>query len=249
MRKLSKKIIIEGKIKLLTGTHIGGTNLSMSIGGIDKQVIRNPLNGRPYIPGSSLKGKLRSLIDLSYGAVFIDPTGFKVKWISSKDIDREPAALLFGTANTDKAEKQRPSRLIVRDGHLENFDELDANSELFNYAEQKTEVCIDRITSAANPRTLERVPAGAIFGLNMVLNIFDGDEHSEEMLFNDVLRGLEMLQDDYIGGHGSRGYGHIKIAVTSLKGRSIDYYLANAEEKKEKEQDFNQRIPAQLKDL
>ena len=61
--KLEKKIIISGKIIAESGIMIGGNNTAFEIGGTDKQVVRNPINKMPYVPGSSLKGKMRSLLN------------------------------------------------------------------------------------------------------------------------------------------------------------------------------------------
>lgn len=100
-----------------------------------------------------------------------------------------------------------PSRLIVRDAELINGDEI-MNTDL-PYTESKTEVAINRITAKATPRTFERVPAGAKFKLNMVLNIFDDD--NEESLKQTLEQAVKLLEDDYLGGCGSRGYGHVKF--------------------------------------
>lgn len=75
------------------------------------------------------------------------------------------------------------------------------------YTESKTEVNINRITAEPNPRTFERVPAGAKFNLEMVLNIFDGD--NEDELRNTIKDAIRLLEDDYLGGNGSRGYGQV----------------------------------------
>ena len=85
------------------------------------------------------------------------------------------------------------------------------------YAEIKTEVAIDRITSAATPRQQERVLAGTTFGPFQMIQSFytqgQGDPQAqlenEIQLFDTVLKGMELLADDYLGGSGSRGYGQI----------------------------------------
>lgn len=194
--KLQKKIIYTGTITLKTGLHIGGTNAALNIGGPDNFVIRNPINNIPYIPGSSLKGKMRSLIEITTGD------------LSSNSV----AGRLFGCATP--AEK-RPSRLIVRDAELDvSHPEMFENTDMF-YTESKTETSIDRITAVSNPRTIERVPAGARFKLNMVLNIFEGEDEQE--LIKTLKKGIELLHDDYLGGHGSRGYGQVEIQLEEPK--------------------------------
>lgn len=196
MSRLVKKIIYTGKIVLKTGLHIGGTNAALNIGGPDKFVVRNPINNIPYIPGSSLKGKLRSLIEIKNGCskVSTDPNSESGK--------------LFGVAGGN--DNTRPSRLIVRDAELDTKSKpgMFENTDL-PFTESKTEVNIDRVTSKANPRTFERVPAGAEFKLSMVLNIYEGEDEKE--LEGILFKAIEMLHDDYLGGQGSRGYGHVEI--------------------------------------
>lgn len=207
--RLIKKIELEGEIELLSGLHIGGTNSGMQIGGIDKGVIRNPINNRPYIPGSSLKGKMRAMLEISAGNIGSD----------NGVATRGPSAELFGNATGNK--DQRASRLIVRDGHLVNHEELLKRTEM-PYTEGKTEVALNRITSQANPRQLERVPAGAIFSMNMVLNIWEGEKEDE--LIRNLFKCLELLKDDYLGGHGSRGYGRIRIVIKRMTSKSTSKY-------------------------
>lgn len=208
--KLVKKIIYTGTITLKTGLHIGGTNAALNIGGPDKFVVRNPINNVPYIPGSSLKGKMRALVEIAKGC------------ISDGKASNDPKSLsgeLFGvaTGNSDN----RPSRLIVRDVELDlSKPEMFDNTDL-PYTESKTEVAIDRITAKANPRTFERVPAGAQFKLNMVLNIFEGE--NEQRLKETLQLAIRLLQDDYLGGHGSRGYGQVEIRLDSQDGRTETY--------------------------
>lgn len=208
--KLLKKISYTGRIELKTGLHIGGTNAALNIGGPDKFVVRNPITNIPYIPGSSLKGKMRSLVEISNG----ETNGGK----PSNDPNSK-AGKLFGTAGDD--DSKRPSRLIVRDAELD----LDANVDFSNtdlpYTESKTEVAIDRVTAKANPRTFERVPAGAIFKLNLVLNIFEGED--EKGLKDTLKQAIRLLEDDYLGGHGSRGYGQIKIILDKEEGEDRKY--------------------------
>lgn len=218
---LSKKIIIEGFTVVKTGLHIGGTNNSMSIGGMDNAVVRNPVNNEPYIPGSSLKGKMRSLLEIAYGYVKrLDRKMGKVEY-HSDDNPKYITTKLFGNASGN--DKQRPSKIIVRDGGLANKDELGKTD--LPYTEAKTEVVIDRITSAAMPRQLERVPAGAKFDLSIVLNVIkeDEDDHEEELVKN-LFKGLQLVQDDYLGGSGSRGSGQVEFVITRVIEKDADYY-------------------------
>ncbi len=220
--KLSKKIEITGILTLETGLHIGGTNSSMSIGGIDKAVIRNPLNNQPFIPGSSLKGKMRSLLEISTSNIG-GSSGGVVKNGPSPAVgksEKPMSADLFGNAANDG---QKPSRIIVRDLSLINHEQLLAKTEI-PYTEGKTEVVIDRITSAAMPRQNERVPAGAQFRLNLVVNIWEQDVHSQDQLLGMLYSSLQLLTDDYLGGHGSRGYGQVSIDITDMVEKGSDAY-------------------------
>jgi len=208
--KLEKKVIYKGTITLKTGLHIGGTNASLNIGGPDKFVVRNPLTNIPYIPGSSLKGKMRSLVEIANG----ETNGGK-----PSNNPKSKAGQLFGTAG-DSAEN-RPSRLIVRDAELDlSKPEMFDNTDL-PYTESKTEVAIDRVTSKANPRTFERVPAGAKFKLELVLNVFENED--EKGLKATLNQAIKLLEDDYLGGHGSRGYGQVKIELENPDGKDKTY--------------------------
>lgn len=218
--KLLKKIEFTGIITLKTGMHIGGTNSSMQIGGIDKGVIRNPMNNQPFIPGSSLKGKMRSLLEVSTGSI----GEVRMSNVHNGPAESGPSADLFGNATSNN--KQKPSRLMVRDCELIDAEELLKKTEI-PYTEGKTEVVIDRITSAANPRQMERVPAGAKFKLNLVLNIWEQD-NNEASLIQNLFKSLELLRDDYLGGSGSRGYGQISIDIEKVLAKGTDNYYGKS---------------------
>lgn len=212
--KLEKKIVYTGIITLKTGLHIGGTNASLNIGGPDNFVVRNPIDNIPYIPGSSLKGKMRALVEiLNRETNGGNPTN---------RVDTKAGALFGVSADVGG----HPSRLIVRDSVM--ITELDTEDELnlygltrkdvpdfshtdLPYTESKTEAMINRITAGATPRTFERVPAGAQFKLNMVLNVFEGEDESS--LKATVAQAISLLEDDYLGGNGSRGYGQVSVKI------------------------------------
>lgn len=223
--QLKSKVVFRGYLVLKTGLHIGGTNAALNIGGPDKFVVRNPLTNVPYIPGSSLKGKMRSLIEIVNGET---NDGNSTGSLNDK------AGRLFGiSADNDEC---RPSRLIVRDAPMALVE--DGNEELeqyglniadipdfsntdLPYTESKTEVSINRITARANPRTFERVPAGAQFKIELVLNLFK-DENREELLAT-LRQAIALLEDDYLGGHGSRGYGQVEIHLLKENGEEKHY--------------------------
>jgi CRISPR-associated protein Csm3 len=228
--QLKKKIIVRGKITALTGIAIGGSNSAMNIGGVDKGVIRNPINNQPYIPGSTLKGKMRSLIELRDGTIGDKPMGAVKNGPSERA--ETMSVKLFGSASND--DKQRPSRVVVRDAYLTE-EQIREGSDFFKntdlpYTEVKTEVVIDRITSKAMPRQLERVPAGAQFDFEAVVNIFEEDGVSrEEELMQNLFAAIRLVQDDYIGGSGSRGSGRIAFDIAKVEERDTAYYTSGDE--------------------
>jgi CRISPR-associated protein Csm3 len=207
MEKLVKKIKIQTSITLVTGLHIGGSSDNVEIGGIDNPVIKLATRGNePYIPGSSLKGKMRCLLEQAAGAPKV---GMDQKVNN-----------LFGitesrTLNTDN----KPSKLIVRDAILskESKEALLACDNLdMPYTENKWENVIDRTKGVAeHPRQSERVPAGAVFNAEFVLNIWDDDNEQELMALFE--KGIRLLENDYLGGSGSRGYGQIKFGELEKK--------------------------------
>ena len=201
MEKLVKKIKIETTIELLTGLHIGGSKENVEIGGIDNAVIKlASKDNQPYIPGSSLKGKMRCLLEQAAGSPVVG---------NSPEVNN-----LFGFAPQGKdKEKTRPSKIIVRDAMLteKSVQKLsDCETLDMPYTENKFENVIDRVKGVAeHPRQSERVPAGAEFNLEMVLNVWDDD--NEEALMALLKKAMNMLENDYLGGSGSRGYGQIKF--------------------------------------
>jgi CRISPR-associated protein Csm3 len=224
---LLKKILFQGTITAVTGLHIGGSNVGLSIGGADATVVRNPLTNLPYIPGSSLKGKMRSLLEKLEGK-FGPGIGDQ---ITSGPYTTEPDHIickLFGTMPEimKKVNKQGPtSRLIVRDCQMTDDSEKElrkSKSTDMPYTEVKTEVVIDRITSAATPRQLERVPAGTVFEMKLILSIYSGD--ITEDLVNSVFESLCLVQNDYLGGKGTRGSGEIKIKIDKIGYRDKKCY-------------------------
>lgn len=200
MKRLIKKIKIEYTIELLTGLHIGGSKENVEIGGIDLPVIKIATkDNQPYIPGSSLRGKMRCLLEQADG---VDAVGGSPRVNS-----------LFGITGKDDAENI-PSRLIVRDAMLTRDSlNLFAKSEYLDmpYTENKFENSINRLTGKANKsiRQIERVPAGAEFNAEFIINVFE--DENENSLRGILERGISLLQNDYLGGSGSRGYGQVKL--------------------------------------
>jgi len=226
------KLIIKGKIVLKTGLHIGGTSTDLNIGGVDNSVIKTA-NGVPYIPGSSLKGKLRSL--MARATYELTRKNFPENRIHSCSNVNCSVCSIFGRDTKDMAEVEQPNRLIVRDSFLdiEFFEKLINDQELKNldleFTEVKYENFIDRLTSAANPRQLERVPPSNKFDFEMIFNFYS-DVDFEHL--RTLLSAMKLLEDDYLGGSGTRGSGKIKFEDILFEYRTKEYYEEKIESKK-----------------
>lgn len=221
MMKLTNIVEIKAKLVLQTGLHIGAGDSEMHIGGIDNSVIKHPLTQSPYIPGSSLKGKIRTLLEWRSGAVQSAP-------LTLKEIGKNPNEVknilrLFGISGDTKNSEQEVaeigvSRLAFWDCALNEAWEKAIRDDNQLLTEAKSENTIDRITSTAgNPRQTERVPAGAEFDFKLTLRQFEGDKPE---LLDLVLKGLKLLELDSLGGSGSRGYGKVKFTELTVDGEA-----------------------------
>jgi CRISPR-associated protein Csm3 len=196
---------LSGILHCETGLHIGGSSETIEIGGMDNPVIRNPLNDQPYIPGSSLKGKMRSLLEWELGKIMGDGN------IHKCDEPTCPICRIFGSSD-DNIERG-PTRVIFRDAFLtekslERLEKLRKEKGLL-YAENKTENMINRLKGKAEkPRTQERIPPGIEFEFSIGFRVL---EETDENLFPYLLHGLWLAEQDALGGSGSRGYGKIKF--------------------------------------
>lgn len=220
--RLYGRIILTGEIKALTGLHIGGSPGALAIGGVDLPVIRNPVDQRPYIPGSSIKGKMRSLWEKATGARQNRGIGKGVT-IHACETKAEygqcPVCQIFGTLGQNEA--AFPTRIVVRDVPLAEDSLKDVRTDM-PYTEVKWEAAIDRVTSAATPRQIERVPADAVFSpMQIVFNIYEEGDFAR---FLDVLTALQLVEDDYLGGQGSRGSGRVAFNDLSLVCKSTNNY-------------------------
>ena len=188
------KLVIEGTIVLKTGMHIGGSSDFSAIGAIDSPVVRDTLTRLPLIPGSSLKGKMRYLL---------------AKELNEPNNDQDEILRLFGSSEKDKI---RRARLKFNDIKLSNLAEL----ETFNVSstEVKFENTIDRKTAVANPRQIERVIAGSKFDFEIFYNLDDIKEVEKD--FENIKQGFDLLEFDYLGGHGTRGSGRIAFENLSV---------------------------------
>ncbi len=201
---------LKGKISVQTGLHIGGSTETMEIGGVDNPILRDGANNEPYIPGSSLKGKMRSLMEWHLGK--LHPKGDPY---TSKDPEC-PISRVFGH-NAEKDNPVGPTRLIVRDCFLSE-EARQSFKQGQDITEVKHENSINRITAMANPRPLERVVPGVTFDLDIayrVIDTGDGGTTDEQNFSEVVLKALALVEQDFLGGAGSRGCG--KVQFTDLK--------------------------------
>src|SRR6202165_1559556 len=241
--KLIGKLLLEGELHCETGLHVGAGKGSLEIGSSDNPVIKDAF-GRPYIPGSSLRGRIRSLLENALGLtspaelVYLSKRKGQEVRIHQSDRPDDEICLLFGRnpGRMDRVSGEAidmraatPARLAIYDAPLdaesitpqmrENLDD--------EINEVKSENAIDRITSQANPRTLERVPAGARFQVRMVLDVLCEEDKA---LAARLVEGLRLLEDDALGGGGSRGSGRVRFGKLELVWRNRGFYSSGATE-------------------
>jgi len=227
--KIKSKIFIRGTITALTGLHIGGNSVGMAIGGADNVVVRNPLTNEPYIPGSSIRGKMRSLLERVRGMEQEGGEGgfsYKGGKASAGQNSATDLGKLFGVSASET--NKEPTRLLVRDSPLTSKSRAaleNAPNTDMPMTEVKTEVNIDRITSAAMPRQFERVPAGAEFNFEFILTLMEGDDDKKFLKL--IREGMELVQHDSLGGHGSRGYGSVQFSIKETIERTAEHYRNN----------------------
>lgn len=241
--QLVGKLILSGELHCETGLHIGAGKGSLEIGGADNPVVKDAF-GLPYIPGSSLRGRIRSLLENALGLtspaelVYLSKRKGQEVRIHQSDRPDDEICLLFGR-NPGRMDRvagdaldtraATPARLAIYDAPLdaasitaqmrENLDD--------EITEVKSENAIDRITSQANPRTLERVPAGARFHVRMVLDVLCEEDKA---LPARLIEGLRLLEDDALGGGGSRGSGRVCFANLKLVWRNRTFYSTGGAE-------------------
>jgi len=242
--KLIGKLILEGEMHCETGLHVGAGKGSLEIGGADNPVVKDA-HGRPYVPGSTLRGRIRSLLEQTTGMaipselVFISKRKGQEVRIHQSDRPDDEICILFGRSpgrmekvgggDTD-SNNATPARLSVFDAPLDPESITPQMRETLDdeLTEVKSENAIDRITSQANPRTLERVPAGARFRIRMVLDILCAEDAVLPAL---LAQGLRLLEDDALGGGGSRGSGRVRFDNLKMTWRGKDYYASGAPER------------------
>lgn len=203
---LYDKLVIRGKLTLLTGMHIGASNDFAPIGAVDSIVVRDPMTSKPIIPGSSLKGKMRTLLaKANSDGPFLNDI---------KD-DSDEIKRLFGASNPVISSRLQFCDLFMTNDTVEK---LKNKTDLY-LSEIKFENTINRTDAVANPRQLERVPAGSEFDFVLVYNLENPDEAEED--FNNISNAIKLLHMDYIGGSGTRGYGKVKISDISVEPQGL----------------------------
>ena len=237
--RLKGKVVWKYVITLKTGLHIGGASSIYEIGAPDSPVIKDPRTDEPYIPGSSVKGKLRSLLERRYvdwaeviriRSMYkekekelkeqLEKIGFTYnnrivqlgdcgKYRENHQKDVSFICKLFGVASN--VESAEPTRVIITDAALVGG---------FTGTEIKGENALDRVTSAANPRFIERVPPGARFEGYIIFNVYTDDDAE---LVKYLKEALELLARDYLGGHGSRGYGRVAVEIKDPESYPEDF--------------------------
>ncbi|MDR3515410.1 MAG: type III-A CRISPR-associated RAMP protein Csm3 [Azospirillaceae bacterium] len=217
---------IRASLELLTGLHIGAGDTEMRIGGVDKPVVRHPLTREPYIPGSSLKGKVRSLLEWRSGAVQERPLSYEnfqgCTGAQHEEVGR--IVRLFGLGGGEKVDEEAakaigPSRASFHDAGLDAGFAQRIKASNLSFIEIKAETAINRITGTADTglRQTERVAAGAVFAFRATLRVFEGDPD----LLGTLLQGLALLELESLGGAGSRGYGKVHLRDLTCDGRTI----------------------------
>lgn len=219
--QLTQIRVLSGDIELLTGLHIGSGNTEMHIGGSDNPVIRHPHTNQPYIPGSSLKGKVRSLLEWRAGLAAVNdgkPMSYSTLEKAPDKKQAEAILKLFGNSgNYEKPEqalKIGPTRAAFRDAMLKSDWVDNMRKKNLSMTEVKMENTIDRVRGVAeHPRNVERVPAGAMFAFQIAIKELNG----EDDLLDTLLIGLKLLEKDSLGGSGSRGYGRVQLTFADAE--------------------------------
>ena len=223
MPQLTNITTITATLELVTGLRIGAGDSEMHIGGVDNTVIKHPHTQSPYIPGSSLKGKMRSLLEWRSGAVKEEALGWKDYEKASGSVQAEVKRILqlFGISGDAKLGVEQmntmgPTRISFWDCNLNPEWESQIREDNFALTEVKSENRINRISGVAeHPRQTERVPAGAQFDFRLSVKKLAGDGDD---LLDTVLQGLKLLELDSVGGSGSRGYGKVKFVKLKVDG-------------------------------
>ena len=207
-------VTISGEIEAVTGLHIGGTADAIDKGGIAHPVIKNPVTNEPYIPGSSLRGRMRSLLEKKGGKPLSEmASGIWMEiYKNDSDVDKARSSevcRVFGNAHTGL-----PSVLLVRDALYTEDTKLKYIESNLPITEAKIEIAVDRITAHALPR--------ARFTFSMVYRV-QRDENRPDAIKNvqkdleNIFSALEEIEiHDGLGGNTARGHGQVKFHLKPL---------------------------------
>lgn len=216
------RVHLRAKLKVLTGLHIGAGKDNIEIGGIDNPVVKTP-QGDPYVPGSSIKGKMRFLLEWAFGKIEAGGRPWSMEAKGPFDPE-DPVLRIFGTPAKRDAWSAGPTRLMIRDAMIDPEWRTQTLERDLPLTESKTEVLIDRIAGKAHdrvgPRQTERVPQGAVFDFEAAFRIYgyNGDEGARDLdCLAWTVQGLGLIEQDALGGSGSRGYGRVTFEGLELK--------------------------------
>lgn len=204
---------VEGTLVVRTGLHIGGNSDGIHAALVDRPVARDPFSGLPFVPGSSVKGKLRSLLEWTRGKVSCERAGAGPCICNECDVCR-----IFGVPARIRATRGKikgPTRLAVADAfpHDDTLRKLGRLETGLPFTEWKKENALDRITSSATPRDVERVPAGSRYGMKFTYTLYEPEDADA---LGELFAAMDLLEGSYLGGSGSRGYGRVKIAIDRI---------------------------------
>ncbi|WP_428939777.1 type III-A CRISPR-associated RAMP protein Csm3 [Fontivita pretiosa] len=225
MKQLLKHVEVKGVLRAVTGVRIGAGGASIEIGGLDNPILRHPETRVPYIPGSSLKGKLRSLLEVS---------GYKSGGRQAPQSQGGPCTCnqcvvcwLFGCGDARKTSE--PTRLIFRDCPILKTDESRMKELLKEgvfYSEVKAEVVMDRAkgtVAGAGPRNMDRIMAGTGLDFRLTVRVLQGDD--EAQMKAAILHAFRLLEKEGLGGSVSRGYGQVRFENLTWDGVDVDREL------------------------
>lgn len=230
MPQLTHIKTLKATLVIETGLRIGGGDTGMHIGGVDSPVIKHPHTHEPYIPGSSIKGKVRSLLEWASGAVQPNALGFQdyQNTTGKQQATIKHILQLFGMGGSDKLTDEQamifgPTRVAFWDCHFCPVWKENIINDNLPLTEVKSENRIDRIKGTAeHPRQIERIPAGAEFEFRLSIKELTGDDG----LFDTMMAGLKLLELDSLGGSGSRGYGKIRFQNISIDDQPFESFDA-----------------------
>ena len=205
-----EQFAINAKLNLLSGTRVGGSDDLLGIGTVDLTCIKNPVTRQPYLPGSSLKGRMRSELEKQLGQ-FGGRDGNQPCGCGQCMVCR-----VFGP-HFNPRHNLGPTRLIVRDALLVSGGEI----------ETKTENIIDRkLGTALHPRQVERVVPDSVFDFQVIINVLGLDQNCSYegksgglALYTIVRRGMQLLENSGIGSGVGKGYG--RLHFVDIRSRRI----------------------------